>query len=315
MKPSHRAETTLRDYKRRLLRVLVHIQQHLSESLELSELATLACFSPCHFHRVFTGMIGESVKEHVRRLRLERAAVQLKLGAQPVTQIALSAGYETHESFTRAFKVAYGLPPSRYRDSKRSPVSGDAPSGVRYRLGKLPSDFKARQTRGTKMNVSIKTLEPMRVAFLRHVGPYQAVGDTWEKLLPILGKEGLLGGDSQFLGLCHDDPDVTPPDKLRYDACVTVDAGYTPMGDLGVQTVPGGDYAFTTHEGPYEQLGTTYRYLFGQWLPRSGRELRSSPCFEIYLNSPENTAPEDLISDVYVPLEPQGTRPVLKGQL
>ena len=87
---------TLQDYKRRLLRVLVHIQQHLDDPLELQELAGLACFSPFHFHRIFRGMTGESVKEHVRRLRLERAAGHLKLGTAPVTQIALDAGYASH---------------------------------------------------------------------------------------------------------------------------------------------------------------------------------------------------------------------------
>lgn len=71
---------TLQDYKRRMLRVLVHIQQHLEEAMPLEELARVACFSPYHFHRVFKGMVGESVKEHLRRLRLQRAASQLKCG-------------------------------------------------------------------------------------------------------------------------------------------------------------------------------------------------------------------------------------------
>src|SRR5664279_2654955 len=93
---------TLQDYKRRMLRVLVHIQQHLDDRLALEELAGLASFSPCHFHRVFKGMVGESVKEHVRRLRLERAASQLKLGPASVTDIASNAGYESHEAFTRS---------------------------------------------------------------------------------------------------------------------------------------------------------------------------------------------------------------------
>ena len=71
---------TLDDYKQRLLRVLVHIQEHLDESLSLDELAGLACFSPFHFHRIFTGMLGESVKEYVRRLRIERAASPAQAG-------------------------------------------------------------------------------------------------------------------------------------------------------------------------------------------------------------------------------------------
>jgi AraC family transcriptional regulator len=155
------------------------------------------------------------------------------------------------------------------------------------------------------MNVTIKRIEPMRVAFMRHVGPYHEVGKTWEKLMMFLGKEGLVGGDSQFIGICHDDPAVTPPDKVRYDACVTVGPDFQPQNDIGVQIVPGGDYAVMTHFGPYDKLGESYTWLLGQWLPRSNRALRSSPCFDVYFNTPENTEPEDLVTDLYAPLEPR----------
>jgi len=96
---------------------------------------------------------------------------------------------------------------------------------------------------------------------------------------------------------------VTPRDKICYDACVTADKSFRAEGEIGLQTIPGGDYAVTTHFGPYEKLGESYAKLLGQWLPRSGRNLRSSPCFDLYLNSPENTEPEDLITDLYAPLE------------
>ena len=66
-------EETSEDYRARMLRVLVHIQQNLDAPLPLEELASIALFSPFHFHRIFRGLIGESVKEHVRRLRLERS--------------------------------------------------------------------------------------------------------------------------------------------------------------------------------------------------------------------------------------------------
>ena len=343
----HTAETTLRDYKARLLRVLVHIQQHLDAPLALEELAAVACFSPYHFHRVFTGLIGESVKGHIRRLRLERAAIQLKLSGYPVTRIAFDAGYETHEAFTRAFKSAFGLAPTRFRTQRNAVVRVTAPSGVHYQRqdpsgnpplrpsqegnarsalqrkvpswegqgagslsqfainqsGKLLKNFKTKRTGGRKMNVTIKTVEPMRVAFMRHIGPYHEVGAIWDTLLPTLGKEGLIGGDAVFLGVCHDDPDVTPPEKLRYDACVNVDEDFAPSGEVGVQTIPGGEYAVTTHFGSYQKLGETYAKLFADWLPRSGRELGSTPCFDIYLNDPGSTEPEDLLTDVYVPLQ------------
>ncbi len=153
------------------------------------------------------------------------------------------------------------------------------------------------------MDVKIETKEPMRVAFMRHVGPYNQVGETWGKLCTWAGPRGLFGPQTQMLGLCHDDPAVTPTDKLRYDACLTVGEGVDGEGDVGVQEIAGGDYAVAVHRGPYEKLGEVYTGLCGQWLPASGRELRSAPAFEIYVNSPQDTAPEDLVTEIYMPLE------------
>lgn len=296
-------ESTLRDYKERMLRVLVHIHQRLDDPLSLAELSTLACFSPCHFHRVFTGMVGESVKEHIRRLRLERAASRLKLGEASVIQIALEAGYESHEAFTRAFRSNFRLSPTEFRRRKRLPGQLKAASGIHYDEQHRLVRFRTAQLAAEPMNVTIKRIEPLRVAFVRHVGPYHQVGKAWETLCTFLGKEGRLGGDNQFIGLSHDDPEVTPPDKIRYDACITVDDDFRPRGDIGVQVIGGRDYAVMTHCGPYEKLNESYTKLLGQWLPRSGRELNSGPSLEFYLNSPENTAPEDLITDICAPLE------------
>jgi AraC family transcriptional regulator len=293
---------TLRDYEDRLSRVLLHIQEHLDEPLPLDELASVACFSPFHFHRVFTGMVGESVKEHIRRLRLERAASRLKLSSASVIQIALDAGYDSHEAFTRSFKAAFGASPSQYR-SQRASKDSSAPSGVHNLALESDSRFRARR-RGGRMKVEIKHVPPMRVAFCRHVGPYDEVGSAWDKLLTILGADGRLGGGATMLGVCYDDPETTPPSEVRYDACLTVDPDFVPAGEVGVQEIAAGDYAMTTHFGPYNKLGQTYSRLLGQWLPRSGRELRNAPCFEVYLNDPQSTAPEDLLTDIYAPLQP-----------
>ncbi len=296
--------TTLEQYKQRMLRVLVYIQRHLDEDLVLEELARIACFSMYHFHRVFRGMLGESVKEHIRRLRLERAAARLKHTKASVIEIALEAGYESHEAFTRAFKAMGGLPPSEFRLQNGSSSRAAALSDVHYREGMPVEDFNPVQSGGFSMEVKLETLEPLRVAFYRHVGPYDRCGEAWDRITAELGRRGLLGVENKFIGLCYDDPEVTPPEKIRYDACVTVDEEFKPEGEIGVQAIEGGQYALTTHFGPYDRLGETYARLLGQWLPRSGRELRALPCLEVYLNDPEGTDPEDLVTDIYAPLEP-----------
>ena len=68
------------------------------------------------------------------------------------------------------------------------------------------------------MDVTLKEIEPMTVAFVRHVGPYAECGDAWKTLCANPEVCKLFGPNTQFLGLGYDDPDITEPDKIRYDA-------------------------------------------------------------------------------------------------
>jgi len=175
-KPKHR--TTWNDYKGRILRVLAHIQEHLDEPLELEALARVACFSSFHFHRIFAAMTGETIADHVRRLRLERAATELRSGGKPVIQVALDASYEAHEAFTRAFKAAYKVSPAEFRHSTVPSAMLAAPSGVHFRPGVPLTTFNTNHLSTKVMKVITRKIKPMRVAYLRHVGPYEDATQT-----------------------------------------------------------------------------------------------------------------------------------------
>lgn len=150
------------------------------------------------------------------------------------------------------------------------------------------------------MDVRIEKLEPKRVAFVRNVGPYQDAENAWQKLMGWAGPRGLVGLGVTCIGIGHDDPEVTPPDKTRYDACISVDENIEGEGEVGVQEISGGNYAIVRHKGPYEKLAQTYCALLGKWLPGSGHEIRDAPPFEVYVNSPQDTVPEELITDVHI---------------
>jgi AraC family transcriptional regulator len=167
---------TFENYRARMLRVLSHIQKNLDGALSLEELAAVAYFSPFHFHRIFRGLIGESVKEHVRRLRLERAAHRLRHSGQPVTEIALDAGYQTLESFTRAFHRMFGQSPTEFRARRGVIAYGPAPSGVHFVAGGALDSFHPASGKAQPLDVRIERLPEMRVAFVRHVGPYEETG-------------------------------------------------------------------------------------------------------------------------------------------
>ncbi len=92
-----------------------YIREHINEPLNRAVLAEIAGFSVPHFHRVFTAHVGESAISYIRRLRLERAARKLRMGAVDITEVALAAGYDTHAAFSKAFKQQFGLSPSEFR--------------------------------------------------------------------------------------------------------------------------------------------------------------------------------------------------------
>jgi AraC family transcriptional regulator len=100
----------------------------------------------------------------------------------------------------------------------------------------------------------------------------------------------------------RDDPQVTPPDKIRYDAAIAFDSDIKPEGEISVQDLPAGSYAVASHRGPYETIMDTWNELCGDWLPQSGYEVLDTPSFEIYRNNSQTTPAEELITDIYAPV-------------
>ncbi len=308
-RPKH--ETTWNDYRGRILRVLTHVQAHLDEALDLEELARVACFSSFHFHRIFAAMTGETIADHVRRLRLERAAIELRSGARQVVQVALDAGYEAHEAFTRAFKTAYGISPTKFRSRPKPIAIRPAPSGVHFRPGVPLTTFNTNHLATKAMKVIIRKIKPMRVAYMRHVGPYENTKQTGMELTARLVAEKQIRKNSLFIGIGHDNPAVTPAAELRYDACITVDEKYEPKKPVQVQTIPGGDHAVIKN-CPVGKIKDAFGYLYGKWLARSSRELRPVPGFIAFVGARDAVAPSKQRVDIYMPLQPK--RPLNKAK-
>ena len=153
------------------------------------------------------------------------------------------------------------------------------------------------------MEVRVISLEPARIAFVRHVGPYAEVGPTWQRLVAWAGGQGLLGLDTRIFGLCHDDPDTTTPEQLRYDACIVIGPDVQAGDGVEVQDFAGGRYAVATHRGSYTRLAETYSGLIEEWVPANRLELAEErPCVEVYRNDPQQTPENELVTDVHVPI-------------
>ncbi len=154
------------------------------------------------------------------------------------------------------------------------------------------------------MDVRIETLPTLRLAGMRHVGPYGEVGPYFEEMMAWAGQAGLFGPSTRVVGLSYDAPSITKPERLRYDICVTVERDIeTPKG-IRLFDLPGGEWAMVRVTGPYDQIPGAFEHLIFEWMPQNGRWFDLRPGMEIYLNGGPEVAPQDHITDICVPLEP-----------
>ena len=279
-------------------RVLEHIDRQLDEHLELESLARVANFSPFHFHRLFTAWFGETLGDYVRRRRLETAALRLVSQPRlPVLQVALSVGFGSTEAFARAFKIRFGATPSAWRESQLS-KRDQLKSKHDQAPAKLPGNDGS-------MKVSIVDRQPTRVAYLRHVGLYgKPVSDFWiTKVAPWMETNGLYGRPRY--GISLDDPGITAPEKLRYDAAVEVPDDFAGAGDHQMTVIPGGKYAVGKFKGDAKDVGDAWDWLLRDWLPASGMQLDSRPFFEHYpVDASYDRQTDEFEGEICIPVTP-----------
>lgn len=294
-------------YETAVRRAVRRIVSGVDSALELEQLAREAALSPLYFHRVFRGMVGETPLQLHRRLRLERAAWTLLHETLPVTRIAFEAGYESHEAFTRVFRAHYGCSPSEFRAMGRS-ASGVCARSPQFELA-APSGIHFNQTHDltvlqgeTSMQVEIVDRPELRVATVIHRGPYHRISEAFARLGSLAGPAGLIRERPTMLAVYYDDPEITPEADLRSDAGLVVPNDAQLPEGLTETRLAAGRYARALHIGPYENLGDTWSRFMGQWLPQSGHRLGAGASYEIYHNTPADTPPDQLRTELYLPL-------------
>lgn len=274
-------EKTKNEYLKRIRCVQDYIESHLADKISPSDLSQLANLSPHHFHRVFRGVTGESVLEYTRRLKLERAARRLRVTGQKVTEVAFDAGYESHEGFTRAFREHFGVSPTEFRG--QPPIYAPTPVS--------PPD-----------QVEIRDIAAIRVAQIRHIGSYDENGNVFPVLMDWAVSQKLDLSRARVFGLCADDPEITPVEHLRFDACIEYQGGGDESLGITVGCIPAGKYAIATHIGTYDTILNTYLALIGGWVPTTDYELCDEAVVEFYMDDPSITPPEQLRTELWIRL-------------
>lgn len=285
-------DTTASDHINRINRALDYIQGNLEKQMTLEEISAVACFSPFHFHRIFSAYFRESLNNYIRKLRLERSAKRLCYTTIPISDLAFSAGYETPSSFTKAFKQHFSESPSAFRKNKIV---------KNFKTHKIQIQNKEEKL---DMKSEIRNRLETKVLYSRQTGKYDtAASKAWQEICSYAFPRQLVAKDAEFIGVSHDNPDFTQEDKLRYDACISITDNLKAEGEIGVQTLAGGNYKVFLHKGAYEDLLQTYQQIYGTWLEKTNRKLRDLPCFELYLNHPDKTPKEELLTEIHIPIE------------
>jgi AraC family transcriptional regulator len=273
-------------YDARMLRVLDHIDRNLDCDLDLDAVSGVAAFSKFHFHRQFSATFGVSLHRYVQLARLERASKQLAAGeGRSVTEIALDAGYETPDAFARAFRQRFLQSPSRFRKSPdwEPWLKAFGPlNSARSRI--MPTTFTADQ-------VTVREVAPTRVAMFEHRGDPGTLDVTIQKFIAWRTAAGMSPRTHPTFNIWYSERRPPNPADYRMDLCVgigpdqAIDAA---DGSVREGEIPGGRCAVLRVTGDTHNLEPAAMYLYREWLPASGEEMRDFPiyCQRFFLDGP-----------------------------
>ncbi len=285
------SENTKNNYLVRVNKVLSYIQNNLEKPFQLSELASVGSFSQFHFHRIITAHLNESIGRYIKRIRLEKAAQLLQFSKKSITEISISIGYETLSSFSEAFNKQFSISPSSYRvkHTKLNLIKKlDVPLKINF-------DFQPE----------IKSLPVQKIAYVRVFGKYdtKSIGKSWDTLLKFASKNKLLNEKTQLFGISYDNPEIAENSNYQYNACISIEKEIKPQGEIGIKEINGGVYAIFTYKGNHNNFAAIYKLIFKEWLLKSKYELRDTVIFDRYINTPIDTEPNELITQIHIPVK------------
>lgn len=284
----------LEHYHARMRRVLDHIDRHLDGDLDLEAMSSVAAFSKFHFHRQFKATFGLSLHRYVQLARMRQASKRLADGQGPsVTDIALDAGYETPDAFARAFRQRFAQSPSRFRKSPdwEPWLAAFGPlNSARSRI--MQQTFTSDQ-------VTLREVAPTRVAMFEHRGDPETLDVTIQKFIAWRKAAGMSPRTNPTFNVWYSERRPADPADYRMDLCVGVGSDQSiesADGTVRAGEIPGGRCAVLRVTGDTHNLERAALYLYRDWLPTSGEEMRDFPlyCQRFILDGPEQGAAAEL---------------------
>lgn len=268
------------NYLEQVQRGVDYIEHALDSDISLAEVAKIAGISQWHFQRIFKALTNETLKTYIRSRRLAKALDKLLTTRARIIDIAMSAGFESQESFTRAFKKAFGMTPNEYRKL--------GAKSQFLRKVQFDEDYLRHLHQNISLVPEIAAQPPLALVGMRtrfhsvdseknNIG--QQLTPLWQAFLPRLRE---IPGALRHT--CYGVVEQTEPDSdlLQYHAAVEVSEAYDLPPEMTCVVVPGATYARFTHRGEVKHIDRTVNYIYSTWLTQSGRRHTGGADLEIY---------------------------------
>lgn len=278
------------DWIERLNKSIHYIEDHLTDEIDIGQLARIACCSTYHYQRMFTYMAGITLSEYIRRRKMSLAAVDLQSGKERVIDIAEKYGYQSPTAFNRAFQSFHGIAPSSVKNEGTSVKSFS------------PIIFQITVKGATKMNYRIETKESFRIIGVSR--PLEKEIENNFMVVPDMWQNAVTNGTVQKLAALMDTP---PMGLLGVSVCnneeqwkyfIAVSSTKT-SDEFEEYLIPASTWAIFSGSGTNQSIQELEKQIVTEWLPASGYEYANAPDIEVYIN-PD---PENAQYEVWIPVD------------
>jgi AraC family transcriptional regulator len=304
-----------KEYHNRMRKVLSFIEVNLTSDISLATMARVANISPFHFQKLFTQFIGESPKQYVLRLRMEKVAHKLKLYPElSVFELSLSSGFSSPSTFGRAFKNYYGISPDEFRKLSLEEISKICTS-----KSKISKDFSIDSHEFWNVNfnenelndfasgikIEVVNLSSLKVAFIdSHLGHENAVSNAFEVLFRKAAPRDLIDSQTRFIGIFLDLPFFTEMNKCRFRACISIPGAIDIPKEIAVCEIPGKKYATFPVKGDLHDTVKDLVSFRHHWLENSGYKIAEPVGYEEYSVNPATDLYQNIDRKLFIPVEP-----------
>ncbi len=277
--------------------LLDFLDEKFKEDITIKDIEDVSFYSYRNINRIFAALHHETIGKYIKRIKLEKAAQYLKYSDNTISDIAFEVGYSDIAAFSKAFKNQFNCAPSQFRETQEL---------KQQIIQKAIASSKNKQKPSPTFEV--EELPRLEILYTTYQGSFEdikAIKQVWEQLMKYAFKNKLIDDDSIFLAEILDDNEITDQVHCRYNAGIVIE---TPLkfeveGLFRTKTIASQKYAKFLHKGSHEDSLITYDYIYSNWMTNVALELEDKPTLEFFLNDEEDTPPDELLTEIYIPIQ------------